>query len=192
MRCGTRSPATSWMPAGGRVGGRRLLGPSPPARPRASVLPRPSGVPPPVAGGRPPRPGPPGEVPGCDGIAETRKGTTGLCAACAHYMARTGTSEIPDMCAKAFTIGVGRCLAGCPRPWESRRRPLCAAHDHQQRVVLKLTVEEFLARPDVVPLPGFGPCQVLACPRLRYSSKSLFCQAHLRRVRQAARSDPRL
>ncbi len=132
------------------------------------------------------------QVPGCDGIAETRKGTTGLCAACAHYMARTGTSEIPDMCAKAFTIGVGRCLAGCPRPWESRRRPLCAAHDHQQRVVLKLTVEEFLARPDVVPLPGFGPCQVLACPRLRYSSKSLFCKAHLSRWRQAARSDPGL
>ena len=91
------------------------------------------------------------QVPGCDGIAETRKGPAGLCAACAHYMARTGTSEVPTACAKTYTIGVGRCMAGSPRPWESRRRPLCAAHDHQQRVVLKLTVEEFLARPGVVP-----------------------------------------
>jgi site-specific recombinase XerD len=132
------------------------------------------------------------QVPGCDGIAETRKGTTSLCAACAHYMARTGTSEVPAACAKTYTIGVGRCMAGCSRPWESRRRPLCAAHDHQQRVVLKLTVEEFLARPGVVPLPGFGPCRVLACRRLRHSGKSLFCKAHLSRWRRAARSDPRL
>lgn len=48
------------------------------------------------------------EVPGCDGIAETRKGAASLCAACAGHMARTGTSDIPDACAKAFTIGAGR------------------------------------------------------------------------------------
>ena len=131
------------------------------------------------------------QVPGCDGIAETRKGATSLCAACAHYMARTGASEVPAACAKTYTIGVGRCAVGCPRPWESRRRPLCAAHDHQQREVLKVTVGAFLARPEVVPLPGLGPCRVLACPRLRYSGRSLFCKAHLRRWRQAARTDPR-
>ncbi|MGH3304104.1 MAG: tyrosine-type recombinase/integrase, partial [Streptosporangiaceae bacterium] len=132
------------------------------------------------------------QVPGCDAIAETRRGAAGLCAACASYMARTGTREVPAACAKTYTIGVGRCAAGCPRPWESRRRPLCAAHDHQQRVVLKLTVEAFLARPGVSPLPGFGPCRVLACPRLRYSGTSLFCKAHHSRWRQAAKSDPGL
>src|SRR6266852_408622 len=113
------------------------------------------------------------QVPGCDGIAETRKGATGICAACANYMARNGISEVPGACAKTYTIGVGRCAAGCPRPWESRRRPLCAAHDHQQRNVLKVPVEAFLARPGVGPLPGFGPCRVLACSRLRYSGTSL-------------------
>ena len=131
------------------------------------------------------------QVPGCDGIAETRKGATDLCAACASYMARTGTSEVPATCVKTYTIGVGRCAAGCPRPWESRRRPLCAAHDHQQRVVLKVTVEAFLARPGVGPLTGFGPCRVLACPRLRHSGRSLFCKAHHSRWREA-KTDPGL
>ncbi len=132
------------------------------------------------------------QVPGCGGIAESRKGGARVCAACAKYMARDGMSEVPPAPMKAFTAGEGLCKAGCARPRESSRRPLCAAHDHRRRVVLGLTVEEFLARPDVVPLPGFGPCQVLACIRLRYAGKSGFCKAHLRRWSEAAASDPGL
>ena len=112
-----------------------------------------------------------------------------MCAACVRYMARNGTTGVPAAVVKSFTTGVGRCAVGCLRPWESSRRPLCGAHEHQQRVVLRLTVEEFLARPGVVPLPGFGPCQVLACTRLRYSRTSLFCKAHQARWLHAARSD---
>ena len=131
-------------------------------------------------------------VPGCEGMVESARGGKGVCAACANYMARSGASEVPGACAKSYVIGVGRCAAGCPRPWESRRRPLCAAHDHQQRNVLKVPVEAFLARPDVGPLPGFGPCRVLACTRLRYSATSLFCKAHHSRWRQASKDDHRL
>lgn len=132
------------------------------------------------------------QVPGCHGIAESRRGTAHVCGACVRYMDSAGTTEVPAECPKSFTTGVGRCAAGCPRPWESSRRPLCAAHDHQQRAVLRVTVEEFLAWPGVVPLPGFGQCQALACTRLRYSGTSPFCKAHQTRWQQAARSDPSL
>lgn len=47
--------------------------------------------------------------------------------------------------------------------------------------MLRVSIEEFLARPDLHPLLGFGPCQVLACTRLRYSGTSVFCKAHHRR-----------
>jgi len=131
------------------------------------------------------------EVPGCGGMAESRKGAARICGACYQYTVRNGLAGPPEAAVKTFTTGVGRCQVGCARPWESARRPLCGAHDHQQRVVLRLPVEEFLARPGVVPLPGFGPCQVLACTRLRYSRLSGFCKAHQTRWLYAARQEPR-
>ena len=126
------------------------------------------------------------QVPGCEGMVE---GSKGVCAACALRVARSGSDELPDLCAKTYTVGVGLCAVGCARPWESRRRPLCAAHEHQQGTVLRVSVEEFLARPDLRPLPGFGPCRVLACTRLRYSGTSPFCKAHHRRWTLASEAD---
>ena len=126
------------------------------------------------------------QVPGCEGMVE---GSKGVCAACALRMARSGTDELPDLCAKTYTVGVGLCAVGCARPWESRRRPLCAAHEHQQGTVLRVSIDEFLARPDLRPLPGFGPCRVLACTRLRYSGTSPFCKAHHRRWTLASEAD---
>ena len=126
------------------------------------------------------------QVPGCEGMVE---GGKGVCAACALRMARSGSDEPPDLCAKTYTVGVGLCAGGCARPWESRRRPLCAAHEHQQGTVLRVSIDEFLARPDLRPLPGFGPCRVLACTRLRYSGTSPFCKAHHRRWTLASEAD---
>jgi integrase len=120
-------------------------------------------------------------VPGCEGMVEDLKSGLGVCAACANYMTLHGLTEPPEVCAKTHTIGDGLCVVGCARPWESRRRPLCSAHEHQQSNVLKVPIEVFVARPDVRPLPGFGTCEVLACTRFRYSGTSPFCKAHLHR-----------
>jgi hypothetical protein len=46
------------------------------------------------------------QVPGCEGMVE---GTKGVCAACAGHMARSGVDELPEVCAKNHTIGVGLC-----------------------------------------------------------------------------------
>lgn len=69
------------------------------------------------------------QVRGCEGMVE---GGKGVCAACALRTARSGSDELPDLCEKTYTVGVGLCAVGCARPWESRRRLLCAAHQHQQ------------------------------------------------------------
>jgi len=55
-------------------------------------------------------------VPGCEGMVE---GGKGVCAACALRIARSGSDELPDLCAKTYTVGVGLCAVGCVRPWES-------------------------------------------------------------------------
>lgn len=125
-------------------------------------------------------------VPGCAGMVESTKD---VCAACAKHMARSGTDELPVTCAKTHTIGIGHCAVGCPRPWQSVRRPLCAAHQHQQRRVLRIPIEEFLTRLDVQPLPGFGSCGVLACTRLRDNRTSPFCKAHHRRWTRMGEAD---
>jgi len=129
------------------------------------------------------------QVPDCGAMAE---GAAGLCPGCTTRMSRNGGDRPPATCANTYRQGVGRCVVGCARPWESRRRPLCDAHDYQQRVVLDVSVEVFLARPDVLPLPGFGPCVVLACTRLRHSRFSPLCKAHQRRWGEAQARDPQL
>lgn len=126
-------------------------------------------------------------VPGCEALVEHI--SKGVCGVCAHRMARSGSNELPDFCTKTYTVGVGLCAVGCARPWESRRRPLCAAHGHLQGTVLQIPIDEFLARPDLRPLPGFGPCSVLACTRLCNSGTSPFCKAHHRRWTLAAGAD---
>jgi hypothetical protein len=91
----------------------------------------------------------------------------GVCPSCRAVIVAAGSDEVPATSGRSFTGGVGTCAVGCPRPWESRRRPLCAAHEHQCSDVLGVSVLEFLARADVRPLPGFGPCRGLACPPRR-------------------------
>jgi integrase len=125
-------------------------------------------------------------VPDCD--AQSPIG--GVCPSCRAVMVAAGSDELPATSGRSFTGGVGMCAVGCPRPWESRRRPLCSAHEHQRSDVLGVSVPEFLARGDLRLLPGFGPCRVLACTRLRYSRTSPFCNAHQTRWRLLGENRP--
>jgi integrase len=128
-------------------------------------------------------------VPGCDAQASE---VGGVCPSCRKAMIAAGSERLPDESGRSYIGGEGTCAVGCPRPWESRRRPLCAAHEHQRGAVLKLSIEEFLTRTDLHPLPGFGPCRVLACTRLRPTGKSVLCGAHQTRWRELAEPCPQL
>jgi integrase len=116
------------------------------------------------------------------GDCDAQASIGGICPSCCKAMAANGCDQPPVTSGRSFTSGVGFCVVGCPRPWESRRRPLCSAHEHQ-REVMGVTVEVFLARADLRSLPGFGPCRVLACTRLRHARTSVLCLAHQTRWR---------
>jgi hypothetical protein len=128
-------------------------------------------------------------VPGCDAQSSE---VGGVCPSCRKAMVAAGSDELPAASGRSFVAGDGTCAVGCPRPWESRRRPLCAAHEHQRSAVLSVSIEGFLARTDLRPLPGFGPCRVLACTRLRPTGKSVLCTAHQTRWRELAGPQPQL
>ena len=83
-------------------------------------------------------------------------------------------------------------VTGCPRTWRTPKLPLCRAHLHQQRKVLKVGLEAFLARPDVRPLPPCGPCQVTACVSDRDGTSGDYCRAHVDRWAKARKADPSL
>jgi integrase len=83
-------------------------------------------------------------------------------------------------------------VPGCPRTWRTPQLPLCRAHLHQQREVLKLGLEEFLAHPEVRPLQPCGPCQVAACVRDRDGTSGAYCRAHVDRWAKARKADPGL
>lgn len=50
-----------------------------------------------------------------------------------------------------------------------------------QKKSLGLSVEELIRHPSVKPLPGFGPCEVAACPRSRDGHSRRYCMAHYQR-----------
>ncbi|MEW5655919.1 site-specific integrase [Streptomyces cinereoruber] len=117
-----------------------------------------------------------------------------LCLPCERELAASGMDEDKFVARRRKTrrIGVAHCRVGCPRPAKSQRNPLCDAHSFQQKFTYRLPLEEFLARPDVVPLPSFGDCDVVACERVRYGKKTGFCKAHGVRWNAASRASPDL
>jgi integrase len=87
------------------------------------------------------------------------------------------------------SIDLGYCsVFRCARPRQSSRQPLCSAHLYQQRTILRLPLDAFLAHPEVVPLPRLGPCLVVACTRDRVG-KDPYCLAHRKRWRDARLRD---
>lgn len=87
------------------------------------------------------------------------------------------------------SFGVHLCrVTDCRQPWDSATRGLCEVHQYQCEKVLGISVEEFLARSDVVGIPSSGPCAVLSCTRGR-RGKRRYCNAHAQRIR-TVRSQP--
>lgn len=58
---------------------------------------------------------------------------------------------------------------------------MCTSHNYQQQNVHRLPVEEFNRHPEVRPLPGFGPCEVASCPRIRDGQSNRYCSTHTQR-----------
>jgi integrase len=78
-------------------------------------------------------------------------------------------------------------VTGCQRPTGGSAM-LCTAHAWQRRH-LKVTVEAFLARDDLVPKPSFGDCRVPACIRRAAGTQGL-CDPHRTRWREACHQHP--
>jgi integrase len=83
-------------------------------------------------------------------------------------------------------------VPGCRRPWIDAPRALCSAHHWQKNRVRRCSLEEFLARTDLEPLPSPGACAVAACYRDASVIKSVLCHAHNCRMLDARRADPGL
>jgi len=67
-------------------------------------------------------------------------------------------------------------VTGCPRPGKSAER-LCATHTWQRQRHQELPAEQWLARPEVGPLPSFGTCIAASCAAVAAHRCGL-CAAH--------------
>jgi integrase len=117
-----------------------------------------------------------------------------VCLGCRLRLAANGLGldELDLMPARGWQRP-GQCqVDGCPRTWRTPQLPLCRAHLHQQREVLRIGLAGFLAHPDVRPLPPCGPCQVAACVRDRDGTSGNYCRGHVDRWAKARKADPGL
>jgi integrase len=130
-------------------------------------------------------------APGCQATAF---GRARVCQRCQRRLSRAGLGpdavlSLPEPSCQPPS----RCaVEGCPRPWKTSRDRLCLTHLRQQREVLKVPLEVFLAHPQTRPLPSCGPCQVPACNRERIGVSGSYCDAHQQRFRTATRAVPGL
>ncbi|MEU3889015.1 hypothetical protein [Streptomyces sp. NPDC029041] len=122
-------------------------------------------------------------VTGCDKVVFHTK-DHGLCVGCAKRLKASGQGleEFVSTVKRHWrSIGVSNCrVSECGRPSKTSRAELCSAH-LGQRKSLGLSVEEFIRHPSVKSLPGFGPCEVAACPRSRDGHSRRYCMAHYQR-----------
>ncbi|MFI0906067.1 tyrosine-type recombinase/integrase [Streptomyces sioyaensis] len=114
----------------------------------------------------------------------------GLCSGCYQWWKQQGEPPMEGFTAEGRVqrrqIGVQDCsVARCERPVYSSRTPLCVAHRDQLHR-RELSLAQFLALDDVVPLPGFGWCAVAACHRKRPGTDP-YCHAHRVRWSHAVR-----
>ncbi|MEV8547667.1 site-specific integrase [Streptomyces sp. NPDC051572] len=78
-------------------------------------------------------------------------------------------------------------VEGCGLPQMTAPVQLCRVH-HYQRTRCKLALEDFLAHPNTRPLPGYGPCRVVACLRVREGAGP-YCTPHLNRWAKVRRQE---
>ncbi|MFE0695678.1 tyrosine-type recombinase/integrase [Streptomyces sp. NPDC058869] len=126
---------------------------------------------------------------------EKSAGGPGLCRACLLRFRNQNLSMeeyLKDASPSGRTVGSLACLVpGCDRQWRSRQYPLCWRHDREQQV-RGLSVEEYLADPDVRAFSSFGVCQVAACMRSRDGWVTQYCAAHRQQVRLTRVKEPGL
>lgn len=127
-------------------------------------------------------------VQGCTSAAT---GDGGLCQACARFHHGSGLALNEFLAAGPQRCRVrgqeGPCqVPGCERPARTSRSGLCTTHDYQRRQ-LGLVTADFIARPEVVALAGYGSCVVGVCPRQACGRLGL-CHAHETRWSKARRA----
>lgn len=106
----------------------------------------------------------------------------GLCSGCRQRWREEGKPPLEEFAkverGQWRLIGVEDCsVPGCERPFRSWRRPVCTSH-LGQLTRRKVTLDQFISLDDVVPLPEFGVCEVVACHRKRDANSSPYCHAH--------------
>jgi integrase len=132
-------------------------------------------------------------IPGCHNPGRQRNG---FCRGCEGRLAHTPGVSLAEFAAMPKPIrrciGLVPCaVGGCRRSAKSTRAKLCNAHEYQRASMFCLSLEEFLARPEVVPLASFGPCSAAACTRDR-DGHGPYCRQHRNRLRLAKKKDPGL
>jgi integrase len=134
-------------------------------------------------------------VAGCAVVIFT---TQAFCSGCKRRFAAAGLPEkefsaIPRPADQPRRRMVQSCrVPGCQRPWIDAPRALCSAHHWQKNRLRRCSLEEFLARTDLEPLPSLGACAVAACYRDASVIRSMLCHAHNCRMLDARRADPGL
>ncbi|GAB3950291.1 tyrosine-type recombinase/integrase [Streptomyces sparsus] len=127
------------------------------------------------------------EVAGCQKRVD-RAGR--LCSACHEHWQVSGLDKDAFITTSRRTwrcIGQSRCqVPDCERPRRTARSGLCDAH-HFHKAKRGLSLQAFLALPELTPMPGFGGCRVAACYRDRHSPTIDYCSAHLQRLQLARR-----
>lgn len=138
-------------------------------------------------------------VPGC---STNPWGQLGVCGSCFRRMRRDGltadeiatTPVLPER----PIVPTGCLVAGCPRSATSHHRPrtrppLCSSHAQAFAAKKPLSLELFLAHPDVVALPALPPappCRVAACVRTAAFRGSGLCGVHHHRWHKDSATNP--
>lgn len=120
-------------------------------------------------------------------------GTGGVCWHCFTRLRREGLSldqiagspDLPPLPVRPKGCAVPNCQRMSPAP----RSTLCEPHRRRFRRKPGACLEQFLADPDVRPLPPLGPCRVAACSR-RAESEHGYCPSHYVRWRATVTADP--
>lgn len=117
------------------------------------------------------------QVRDCEGHTKT---TVPLCRSCTTRWERSGLDVQAYLATarKMYAGTSGPCaVSGCPCDWTSFRRRLCERHWAQYCRVSAATVEDFLDRSDVAPMPHPEWCALVACHRKR-KGRRWFCAGH--------------
>lgn len=81
------------------------------------------------------------------------------------------------------SIGQKLCeVPDCERPRRTVAVRVCPAHEYHWSRSSDLTLEDFLKRPNLRPMPSIGPCQVASCYRARGREGRLYCDVHATRL----------